>query len=694
MTPYADFLYFGILLYVAVPAMFSGLVSRVRLSQVLIILATAVMLVIQYWTPQTILPGSAVYELGLVVGYALTQWLITRGFLWMRRRAKNRAAFYAALFVSLLPLGIVKIVPLVDPTALVGFLGISYLTFKSLDVVINIHDGLITDLPLVQYLAYLLFFPTISSGPVDRYRRFAQDWHHQRTRAEFWHDLDGAVHRIFKGFLYKFIFAALIKQYWVDPMAHGTALGDIAAYMYGYSLYLFFDFAGYSAFAIGLSYLFGIHSPENFNRPFAARDIREFWDRWHISLSWWFRDHVYSRFVFAATKGKWFKNKYTASYLGFFVSMGLMGLWHGTAWYYLLYGFYHATLLVGHDLFARWNKQHQIFGKRLPRLTQVVSILVTFNLVCFGLLIFSGRLAGAPTTQNALLAKIIPTATPTRTLTPTPTPTSTRMATPTRTPTRTATPTKAPTATPTPIKTNLGLNTNNLPDGSREITGMLVDSLGNPIPNAPVQLAVKALDGDGLFADYTITGSVPLEARQASVGFRVNTDGAGPGTVDFALYQVQYREGSDPTQRVPNNNFSQGLKNWGDATANLVRLEPSDRSKGQLLRVGASTAQKATLNSPTFPVTARLPFTVTVSARVAPATFNGGYFTIIFTGNSGEVSRANIPIAAATLNYNLKTDSAGAFRWNLDKIGTGHLQIQAKYAGDRNHLNAAISVER
>ena len=73
--------------------------------------------------------------------------------------------------------------------------------------------------------------------------------------------------------------------------------------MYAYSLYLFFDFAGYTAFAIGVGYLFGIHTPENFQRPFLARDIRDFWNRWHISLSWWFRDHVYMRFVMAASDG-------------------------------------------------------------------------------------------------------------------------------------------------------------------------------------------------------------------------------------------------------------------------------------------------------------------------------------------------------------------------------------------------------
>jgi membrane protein involved in D-alanine export len=340
------------------------------------------MLVVQYAVP----------ELRVLVWYAIAEFAGTLAFLALRQRGKSRALYYLALAGALVPLVLVKIVPLFGPGNLVGFLGISYLTFRVIDVVINIQDGLITQLSPAVYFAYLLFFPTISAGPIDRYRRFLQDWQHQRTRSEFVTDLDGAVQRIFRGFLYKFILAALIRQYWMPQAAHGFGLVGTLSYMYAYSFYLFFDFAGYSAFAIAVSYLLGIHTPENFNQPFFSRTIREFWDRWHISLSWWFRDHIYSRFVFAAVKGKWFKSKWTISYLAYFVTMGLMGFWHGLTWYYILYGFYHAVLLVGYDLFDRWNKQRGGVGKRWQPWSDLISTGVTFNLVCFGLLLFSGHL--------------------------------------------------------------------------------------------------------------------------------------------------------------------------------------------------------------------------------------------------------------------------------------------------------------
>ncbi len=409
MTPYADFLYFGLLLYPVIPTVILGLLGRINWRWILVV--TAIVLAVQFANTLNVLPHTAVQELWIVLGFAAWQWLVTQGFFWAHQRAPrvsvaadatiqpatvyrrtqlNRWVYYAALALSLLPLAVAKFVPLIAPQTLFGFLGISYVTFRCLDVIFGIQDGLITSLPNAQYLTYVFFFPTISSGPIDRYRRFAQDWNCQRTRTQFLQDLDSGVHRVFTGFLYKFILAALIKQYWLDPVTKGSDILSIASYMYAYSLYLFFDFAGYSQFAIGLSYLFGIHTPENFNRPFLARDVRDFWNRWHMTLSTWFRDHIYMRFVIAATKGKWFKGRYTASYLGFFVMFGLMGLWHGTTPNYLLYGLYHAVWFSSYDFFQRWNKQHKLWGD--GPLWRAAGVFITFNLVCFGFLIFSGRI--------------------------------------------------------------------------------------------------------------------------------------------------------------------------------------------------------------------------------------------------------------------------------------------------------------
>lgn len=388
MIPFATFTYFGVLLYVVLPTIVLGLVGKISWRWVLV--ATLVMLAIQYGGVLANVPQATVNDLWFLVGYALLEYFVAAAFLYVHTRTKARGVYYGALFLALAPLVLAKALPLVSPAWLFGFLGISYVTFRSLDVIFGIQDNLITSLPFGSYFAFVFFFATISSGPIDRYRRFVKDWYHSRTRAEFLQDLDGAAHHIFIGFLYKFILGALVKQYWLDPVTNGTDLWSNILYMYAYSFYLFFDFAGYSAFAIGASYIFGIHTPENFNRPFLASSIADFWNRWHITLSTWFRDHIYMRLLMASAKNHWIKNKYYASYLALFVSFGLMGLWHGTTLNYLVYGVYHGALLSGHQFFDRWNKTHHLWGDSLP--WRIAGIVTTFHLVCLGFLIFSGHL--------------------------------------------------------------------------------------------------------------------------------------------------------------------------------------------------------------------------------------------------------------------------------------------------------------
>ena len=391
MIPFAEFLYFRVSLVATLPTIVQGLAGW-RGRGALIAVTTGGMLLVQYEGATTLVAAHRISELWLVAGYAGFQWILATGFLAARRGARRPWLFRLALVAALMPLGLARWLPLVTPGWQLGFLGISYVTLRNLDILICVEDGLVTALSPGAFLSYLLFFPTISAGPIDRYRRFARDWARERSRAEFLQDLDQGIHRIVRGFLYKFILADLIRQYWLKTAAQATGVGADVSYMYAYALYLFFDFAGYSAFAIGFSYLFGVHSPENFRRPFLAPNIREFWNRWHVSLSWWLRDHVYMRFVMAAAKDRWFSSQHRASHVGILLAMGLMGLWHGTQRQYLLYGLYQAALLIGHDLFARRLVGH------LPRLPiavrQPVAILVTFHAVAFGFLIFSGRLTG------------------------------------------------------------------------------------------------------------------------------------------------------------------------------------------------------------------------------------------------------------------------------------------------------------
>jgi membrane protein involved in D-alanine export len=328
-------------------------------------------------------------EFRFLVAYYLIQLLLIKGYSKLRQTNSSRYILWGFVTLSIIPLCVSKISGDFIHKQL-GFLGISYLTFRAVQMLLEIFDGLIKEVKILDFTYFLLFFPTISSGPIDRSRRFQKDLDKTLTRKEYNEFLGSGLEKLLGGILYKFIIAYFIHTYWLSkiPRIHHTVAGTFN-YMYAYSFYLFFDFAGYSLIAVGVSYILGIKTPDNFNFPFISKDIKEFWNRWHMSLSFWFRDFVYTRFVMSAIKKKWFKSKFTASYIGYVITMGLMGVWHGTQMHYIVYGLYQALLIILTDLYQR-KKLYKQFKNNI--LYKIGSTLVTFNLICFGFLIFSGYL--------------------------------------------------------------------------------------------------------------------------------------------------------------------------------------------------------------------------------------------------------------------------------------------------------------
>jgi membrane protein involved in D-alanine export len=382
VRPYGDLPYFIVILLVGLPAALAGWFGRSRAPW--IGAATVVMALVHFGLRQT--------ELAFVVAYAALQLGLVTGFSRWRRRHRGRLVFALAILASAAPLVLFKVVAVFRPGTPVGFLGISYVTFRAIDALIVIGDGLEHSIHPRTYLSFLFFPATISAGPIDRYRRFTADAESISPPSDFRVALDHGVALCFRGLLYKFVFAALIQGELLTRLdrAH-TVLGTIG-YMYAYSAFLFFDFAGYSAIAIGVSRQSGILTPPNFDRPFLAANIAEFWARWHLSLSGWFRDHVYMRFVMAGTRGRWFGgSRYVTSSLALLLTFGLMGAWHGLEVRYLVYGLYHAVLLIAHQATSRSVRRRWPVATK-SRAWHWLAVLVTFNAVCFGFLIFSGRL--------------------------------------------------------------------------------------------------------------------------------------------------------------------------------------------------------------------------------------------------------------------------------------------------------------
>lgn len=292
------------------------------------------------------------------------------------------------VFLSILPLVINKVFALTS-LHLLAFIGISYMSFKTIQIMLEISDGLIKEkISVKDYLQFLLFFPTVSAGPIDRSRRFLKEINEVMPRKEYLELAGDGVYRIVLGLLYKIVLSTYVYQILLALNNTDIVVYSIK-YMYLYTLYLFFDFAGYSLMAVGSSNILGIQTPMNFNKPFLSVDIKDFWTRWHITLSTWLRDFVFSRVLMQVIRKKWFKNRLHNATYAYMVNMLVMGFWHGLSVSYIVYGFYHGVLMAGFEVY---QKKSNFYKKnKNKKWYKLLSWFVTMNLVMVGFFIFSGE---------------------------------------------------------------------------------------------------------------------------------------------------------------------------------------------------------------------------------------------------------------------------------------------------------------
>ena len=376
MIPFSGLLFFYLLFLGLLPAVVLGLLGK-KLHYYGIFLCAA-MLVIVFW------------QNGQLAALALFfLWEMALCCLFWRLPKRTRPLLWAAVVLALGPLGLIKLGEVLQPFSLFRLMGASYMSFRAVQVLLDIYDGRLQKLRPVALGYFLLFFPAVSSGPIDRYRRFLSDLDRPPDRERYRTLLAQGIWKLAGGCVSAVVISGFIQQYWLAALP-ASGFGATLSYMYGYTFYLFFNFAGYSSMAIGTGYLLGIQMPENFNQPFLSVDMKDFWSRWHISLSTWLRDYLYSRFVMKSLKQKRFSNPRTASYLGYVLNMMAMGAWHGLQPQYLLYGVYHSALMCLNEVLDLHCKSFRSFKNHGAG--QVVCVLVTFHLFSFGLLIFSGRL--------------------------------------------------------------------------------------------------------------------------------------------------------------------------------------------------------------------------------------------------------------------------------------------------------------
>ena len=374
MTPFISAYFFYILLAALLPAVVIGLLGKSQKYYGLFVSLVFVALIYNTW--------KSLLFLGIFYVFSLLA-----AFVYSKLKTKNIIVFWCFLILMLAPLLISKFA---SGLGWFHFMGISYITFRTVQFITGIKEGKIKKIKLFDFTYFVLFFPALSSGPIDRFKRFEQDLQAKRSRDEYLALLREGIWKFFNGLLYSFVLAPVVNIFLLSRFDEGEGLPALVGYAYAYTMYLFFNFAGYSRLATGTSYILGIKAPENFSFPFASRDLKEFWSRWHMSLSTFFRDYIYNKFVMVTLKKKWFKNPHIGSYIGYILTMSVMGVWHGLDPHFLVYGAYHGLLMCLNDWMDNNLKGFKKFKN--SRWGGLLCAFATFNVIVFGLLIFSGKL--------------------------------------------------------------------------------------------------------------------------------------------------------------------------------------------------------------------------------------------------------------------------------------------------------------
>ncbi|MGP0070048.1 MAG: MBOAT family O-acyltransferase [Isosphaeraceae bacterium] len=261
-------------------------------------------------------------------------------------------------------------------------IGISFYTFQSMSYVIDVYRR---DIPptrnLVQFATFVSFFPHLVAGPIMRPTTLLPQVASARRfdLQQFY----GGAYLIFWGLLKKVVVADNLEVIVRDLFGRWETLdGGLALLaVYAFAFQIYGDFSGYTDIARGVSKCLGFELSLNFNLPYFATSPRDFWNRWHISLSKWLRDYVY--ITMGGNRGGTFR-----TYRNLMLTMILGGLWHGAAWTFVIWGFYQGLLLVLHRAAEPWLKHLEPRDPIERRCWTALRIIATFHLVCLGWLIF------------------------------------------------------------------------------------------------------------------------------------------------------------------------------------------------------------------------------------------------------------------------------------------------------------------
>ncbi|QKZ03063.1 MBOAT family O-acyltransferase [Pseudomonas eucalypticola] len=268
--------------------------------------------------------------------------------------------------------------------------GMSFYIFHSVSYLMAINRGTLKPAAPLDLALYLAFFPSLIAGPVNRAEHLLPQINPSTPRQVL--EPQRALGLVALAVVKLFLFSTWLANHWVDPVfdtPSGFSPEQILLSIYGYSLQIYFNFSGYTNLVTGIALLLGFRLPRNFDYPYLARNLKEFWDRWHISLSTFIRDYIYIP-LGGNRKGYWRGN------LNLFLAMVISGLWHGASVNFLIWGALHGVGLIAYKLYARAFPSPRTWPG-----ADLLARLLTFHYVAFAWIFF--RSATLEDTQDMLV---------------------------------------------------------------------------------------------------------------------------------------------------------------------------------------------------------------------------------------------------------------------------------------------------
>ncbi len=321
--------------------------------------------------------------------------------------------YLAALIFAFVVLKQYAFLRLVLPATLfqrvVATVGLSYMLFRQIHVVVDAFQGQIENFSLWNYLNYQINLFGFIAGPIQRYQDFCQYWLRLEPIATDLEAILRAYLRVFLGVLKIAIVAAVCLAAYqhcaatlagTHPSGIGARLKSTLTFLgmfYFYPAYIYFNFSGYCDMVIGGASLFGVKMPENFDRPFLSRNMIEYWTRWHRTLGFWIRDYVFTP-MYKAIAGRWPHKAASLAFLCYFVALFLTGIWHGSTWNFVIFGLLNgigvaAAKLWENHLIRRGGRQG-LRNYLHSRVIRVGAVMANFHYVCLTILFFPSDLAG------------------------------------------------------------------------------------------------------------------------------------------------------------------------------------------------------------------------------------------------------------------------------------------------------------